>query len=314
MNFSDLEAEMEGTQTTLRDRNGRFAAGCSGNPAGKRKGTRNRATLLAEALRDGEGEAVARIVIDKALAGDAVAARFCLTLLSPKPRGRAITLDLPEGCRPGDVVAAFNITLAAMAAGEITPDEALVITRVLDGRLRALKAWQLEEKLTSYGRTIPGDEIMLAEEDALSLADVEESAPDTMMSPAPPPEFAEDLRVTADLNSTCISPESHQPSPSPPLGGEGRGEEAGAAFPLPPEKSHPVEPPPHPPFSPKGARALGLAASSPFTCSFPAFHPPSSPHLGDKGSPNCEFPASRLHLQAPLETGHAHADLSYNPA
>jgi hypothetical protein len=33
-----------------RDRGGRFAPGVSGNPAGKRKGTRNRATIMAEML------------------------------------------------------------------------------------------------------------------------------------------------------------------------------------------------------------------------------------------------------------------------
>src|SRR5476649_43591 len=117
-----------------RDAAGRFVAGASGNPSGKRPGTRNRRTVLAEALRDGEDNAVARVVIDKAVAGDAVTARFLLGLLSPKPRGRAITLDLPEDARPGDVVAAFDATLAAMAAGEITPDAALTITRILDGR------------------------------------------------------------------------------------------------------------------------------------------------------------------------------------
>ena len=75
------------TQRAVRDANGRFVPGQSGNPAGKKSGTRNRATLLAEALRDGEGEAAARIVIDKALAGDAVAARFLLDRLTPRPRG-----------------------------------------------------------------------------------------------------------------------------------------------------------------------------------------------------------------------------------
>src|SRR5476651_2649682 len=129
-----------------RDAAGRFVAGASGNPSGKRPGTRNRRTVLAEALRDGEDNAVARVVIDKALAGDAVTARFLLGLLSPKPRGRAITLDLPEDARPGDVVAAFDATFAAMAAGEITPDEALTVTRVLDGRRRALQALALERR------------------------------------------------------------------------------------------------------------------------------------------------------------------------
>ncbi len=123
-----------------RDANGRFVPGQSGNPAGKKPGTRNRATVLREALADGEDVAAARIVIDKALAGNAVAARFIIDRLEPRPRGRAVSLDLPVGASAGAVVAAYDTTLRALASGEITPDEALAVTRVLDGRLRALKA------------------------------------------------------------------------------------------------------------------------------------------------------------------------------
>lgn len=150
-----------------RDAIERFMPGQSGNPAlseaslrltltpvsskpreaGKRPGTRNRATLLRAALAEGEDVAAARIVIDKALSGDAVAARFLLDRLTPRPRGRAIALDLPAGTGAGDVVAAFDATLQAMAAGEITPDEALTVTRVLDGKVKALKARQREQKL-----------------------------------------------------------------------------------------------------------------------------------------------------------------------
>src|SRR5216684_3551706 len=102
---------------SARDAAGRFLPGQSGNPAGKRPGTRNRATLIREAFAEGEEMVVARAVIDKAKAGDAVAA--------------------------------FNATLLAMAAGEITPDEALTITRVFDGRLQALKAWEIERHMIS---------------------------------------------------------------------------------------------------------------------------------------------------------------------
>jgi hypothetical protein len=144
-------------QTAERGADGRFLPGQSGNPAGKKPGTRNRATLLAEALAEGEAEALTRLVVEKALAGDSVAARFLLGRLFAKPRGRAIRLALPKGARPGDVVAAFNATLAAMAAGEITPEEALTVTRVLEGRVRALEAWRVERKLTSYLGPVPAD-------------------------------------------------------------------------------------------------------------------------------------------------------------
>src|SRR5260370_9195343 len=125
------------SQTAMREGNGRFGTGQSGNAAGKKRGARNRATLLREALADGESARVARIVIDKAVAGDAVAARFIVDRLTPRPRGRAIALDLPEGAVAGDVLAASNATIAAMAAGEITPDEALTVPKVLDSRLPA---------------------------------------------------------------------------------------------------------------------------------------------------------------------------------
>ena len=75
---------------SARDERGRFVPGQSGNPMGKVSGTRNRATLLRAALDSEEGSAMARIVIDKALAGDVVTARFCLDRLEPRPRGRAI--------------------------------------------------------------------------------------------------------------------------------------------------------------------------------------------------------------------------------
>jgi hypothetical protein len=133
-------------QCSARDERGRFVPGQSGNPAGKAPGTRNRATMLRAALDSDEGPAMARIVIDKALAGDVVTAKFCLDRLEPKPRSRAIEIDLPAGARARDLVAVFDETVRAMAAGEITPDEAVQVTRVLDGRRKAIEAAWWEDR------------------------------------------------------------------------------------------------------------------------------------------------------------------------
>ena len=92
------------------------------------------------------------MVIDKAKAGDAVAARFVLGLLYPRPRGRTITLALPAATHAGDVMAAFDATLAALAVGKITPDEALTVTRVLDWRLRALKNHLLDAERRDWAK------------------------------------------------------------------------------------------------------------------------------------------------------------------
>src|SRR5437868_11675679 len=126
MNTTIMEAVMLDTagQASMRDERGRFVAGQSGNPSGKAPGTRNRASLLREALDSEEGPAMARVVIDKALAGDVVTAKFCIARLMPKPRDRGIEIDLPAGARARDIVAAYDATVRAMASGQITPDEA----------------------------------------------------------------------------------------------------------------------------------------------------------------------------------------------
>jgi hypothetical protein len=186
-----------------RDAAGRFVPGTSGNPAGKKPGTRNRRTVLAEALWDGEDTAVARVVIDKALAGDAVAARFLLGLINPKPRGRAIELDLPETARAGDIVAVFDATLAAMAAGEITPDEALIVTRVLDGRRRALQAAASERRLDTEPAPMPEEAV-----DATAAEAAPPPAPEGADASAgdrgDTPNDGETGKIS--LHSPCISP------------------------------------------------------------------------------------------------------------
>ena len=47
-----------------------FEKGRSGNPAGRRPGSRNKATLAAAALLAGEAEALTRTAVEFALAGD----------------------------------------------------------------------------------------------------------------------------------------------------------------------------------------------------------------------------------------------------
>src|SRR5215207_7603106 len=81
---------------TGRKQDTRFRPGQSGNPAGKAKGTRHRATRAAEALLDGEVEALTRKAVDMALAGDTVAMRLCLDRIMPARKDRHIPFSLPK--------------------------------------------------------------------------------------------------------------------------------------------------------------------------------------------------------------------------
>ena len=72
-----------------------FKPGQSGNPSGRPKGARNKSTVAAEALLDGESEALTRRCIDLAMEGDPTALRLCLSRILPVRRERTIELDLP---------------------------------------------------------------------------------------------------------------------------------------------------------------------------------------------------------------------------
>jgi hypothetical protein len=63
-----------------------FAKGRSGNPAGRRLGSRNKTTMAAQALLAGEAEALTRKAVEAALAGDPTAMRLCLERILPRER------------------------------------------------------------------------------------------------------------------------------------------------------------------------------------------------------------------------------------
>jgi mannose-6-phosphate isomerase-like protein (cupin superfamily) len=133
----DNSTEDAMTTETSADRTeeGRFAPGHSGNPAGRPKGSRNRASLLDAMLREGEAEVLVRRYIERALGGDMVAIRVLFRALVPAAKGRAIELDVEE---PGaDEVAAYDAALREVARGAVTLDEASQFSRLLAARQAA---------------------------------------------------------------------------------------------------------------------------------------------------------------------------------
>jgi hypothetical protein len=66
----------ENTAREQRARGKPFRKGVSGNPAGRPKGIRNRATILLEAITDDDLQAIVMKVIEKAKAGDLIATKL----------------------------------------------------------------------------------------------------------------------------------------------------------------------------------------------------------------------------------------------
>ena len=102
---------------------------------------------MAEALLSSDIEAVVAKVVRKAKAGDMTAARLILDRVVPARRGRAVPFLLPPVKTPGDVVGALAAVTAAMAAGQLSPAEAVEIGGVIELARRALETQDLEVRL-----------------------------------------------------------------------------------------------------------------------------------------------------------------------
>lgn len=126
-----------------------FQPGRSGNPAGKPKGARHRATVMLETLFDGEAESVARSVVAKAIGGDMTAARLILERICPPRKGRPLTITLTPIHGLADFATAQAEIIAALAEGELTPEEAGEVAKVLDAVGNAIERRDFEARISA---------------------------------------------------------------------------------------------------------------------------------------------------------------------
>jgi hypothetical protein len=130
-----------------RRQDGRFAKGRSGNPAGRAAGTRNRATLIAEAMLDDEAAGLIRKAVELALGGDGPALRLCLDRIVAPRRERPVPFAWPPIEGAADIPAAMSAVAAGVALGTLSPGEAFALAQVIDTFIRAFEAGEFERRL-----------------------------------------------------------------------------------------------------------------------------------------------------------------------
>ena len=123
-----------------------FKPGQSGNPAGKKPGTRNRATRALEELLEGQGEALTQKAIDMALAGDTVALKICIDRIYPARKDRPVTFALPPITSARDAADIAAAVAEAVAAGQVTPSEAAEIGKVIEIYVKAYQTAELDDR------------------------------------------------------------------------------------------------------------------------------------------------------------------------
>jgi hypothetical protein len=135
-------------ENTAKQQRGRpFEPGVSGNPNGRPKGSKNKATLAIAALLDGESEALTRKLIEQALTGDVTALRFCLQRIAPARRDQTVEFEMPLIETAADVLRASSSVLAACSQGNLSPNEASQVLAMITTHARMMGLIDIESRL-----------------------------------------------------------------------------------------------------------------------------------------------------------------------
>ena len=112
---------------------------------GRKLGARNRASLLADALLEGEEEELVRKGIELAKAGDPQMLKFFLDRILSKERSVKIDLPLIESRR--DLTAAYAAIVQAVGAGEISPSEGNAVAGLLASIAKFIDDVEIDARL-----------------------------------------------------------------------------------------------------------------------------------------------------------------------
>jgi hypothetical protein len=136
-------------ENTAKIQRGRpFKKGTSGNPSGKPKGARNKATLAAEVLLDSESEKLTRKAIELAMSGDTTALRLCLERILPPRKERLAILNLPPVKTSKDILKCLSVIIYETGKGKIDPQQAQLLSGILETHRKAIETADLETRLS----------------------------------------------------------------------------------------------------------------------------------------------------------------------
>jgi len=119
---------------------------------GRQAGSKNRTTLVAEALLQGEEAELVRKAIELAKAGDVQMLKFLLDRILPKER--SVRIDLPAVDRSYDILDALAALINAVATGQIAPSEAAALANLLAAYTRVKDSLEVDERLDNIEKQL----------------------------------------------------------------------------------------------------------------------------------------------------------------
>jgi hypothetical protein len=124
----------------------------SGNAAGRPKGSRNRILAALDKIGEDAAGEVLKKAVEAAKGGDMRAIEAVLSRVWPARKGRPVRLALPALETAADLPAALASVAAAVARGEVTPEEGQAVGALLEAHRRAVETADLAARLDALER------------------------------------------------------------------------------------------------------------------------------------------------------------------
>jgi hypothetical protein len=124
-----------------------FKRGVSGNPAGRARGSRNKAMAMLDKIGADSAGDVLRAVVEAARGGDMAAASLLLSRAWPARRGRPVVVEMPAITTAADVTLALSAITAAVAEGRLTTTEAAELATLIESVRKSIETVEIEERL-----------------------------------------------------------------------------------------------------------------------------------------------------------------------
>lgn len=114
---------------------------------GRPRGSRNKASLAAQALLDGHSDALVKKCMHMALSGDTTAMRLCIERLLPTRKELPVSVAPLRGRTASEIAQTLDRLFKHVSSGQLTAAEAQTIANLLEMRRRTLETESLEARL-----------------------------------------------------------------------------------------------------------------------------------------------------------------------
>ena len=132
-----------------------FKPGQSGNPGGRKKGSRNKVSILTQNMLLDESEAITRTAIDLALNGDRMMIKLILDKITPAIKHEPVELEnMPKIDSVGSISDMTNYIMQEVGSGNLTLPQAEILSKITERHRSNLEVSQLVDRIEQLEKAV----------------------------------------------------------------------------------------------------------------------------------------------------------------